>query len=160
MQGGDPSILAGEAIVLRVVYDGSGSMAANIDKCNRMILKTAESLPELVKSLEIGITVHRKDGINTFPIAQIKDKSLDGGTSYENLAKFVTNIQASGNDASMQEMLASGMKEVAKAGQGKRQFLMIVGDHADFQLADPSRFQAFARAQVNSVSSWCNQHRS
>ncbi|WP_372716125.1 hypothetical protein [Novipirellula sp.] len=128
MNGGNVEALVGESIVLQVVYDGSGSMASKIQENNLTILSLSESLPPLVKSLEIGIEVHSSIGTRRFPVTQIKEQESDGGASLQNLRDFLSSIDASGSDGVMREMLGSGMTHLASVGVGKRQFLMVVAD--------------------------------
>ena len=157
MQGGDPSSLEGEAIVLWLVVDGSGSMAGGQTETNSTILRIAESLPALVKSLEIGIAVHRDGAGSRLQVLQILDSELDGGASLRKLKSFLDGVKANGGDAMMQEMLADGMRTLGEAGIGKRQFLMLVADHVGFGPDYGGDFDVAEEATRESLASWCNE---
>lgn len=157
MAGGNPEKLAGEAITLFLIYDGSGSMKAEVVVNNRTIERMAELLPPLVKSFEIGIAVHRHGSVNRFPITNIVAQDVDGGDSLARLAKFLASIRSSGNDAVMSEMLADGIQSFAQHENGKRQFLMIVADHAEFDSNNAAEFESAAKQSRDIVANWCNQ---
>ncbi len=157
MAGGNPDALAGDAVVLWLAYDGSGSMAANLANNNKTILKIAESLPSLVKSLEIGIGLHQHDGVEQFPITRIKDRKRDGGASYKKLESFLESIQAANGDPSMQSMLGLGMEQLTLNSADKRQLLMIVADHAEFQTDDSASPTTTSKQLAQEIKSWCNQ---
>lgn len=157
MLGGDPESLSGEAIVLWLVVDGSGSMSAGQAETNQTILKIAESLPSLVKSLEIGIAVHRNGMGSQLPVLQIEDVEIDGGVSLRTLRSFLESVQAVGGDAMMQDMLEDGMQNLGKAGVGKRQFMMLVADYVGFGPDSAGDFDVEQKATRVALSRWCSQ---
>lgn len=157
MDGGDPAALAGEAIVLWLIYDGSGSMATNLANNNETILKIAESLPPLVKSLEVGISVHRDNSVDTFPIALIKDKKLDGGKSLRSLKTFLSGVRATSGDAEMEDMLNVGIEQLSATSEEKRQFMMLVADHVQIVETEATARVMKSNEILGRLQDWCNQ---
>jgi hypothetical protein len=155
MAGGDPAKMSGDRVVLQFVYDGSGSMAPHIETSNKMIVRIAQSLPELVASLEIGVAVHREGSTDVFPILEIKRREHDGGASIDRLKSFLSAIKARDGDALMQNMLADGTARLSNTSPTKRQVLMLVADFVRFDEKAPETFNSVATKLTESAASWC-----
>ena len=157
MAGGEVADLRGEAIILRIEYDGSPSMAPKLAEHNKTILKIAEALPELVESLEIGVAVHRDTGTDLFPVTKIEAKHIDGGSSFDALSSFLFAYKATDGDAKLRDMLHSGMDQLKERGEGKRQFLMVVTDHPELHESSSGSASDAANELLAELKVWCNE---
>ncbi|MEO1523925.1 MAG: vWA domain-containing protein [Planctomycetota bacterium] len=126
--GGDTERLRGEAITLLVVYDSSGSMADTINTNNSTLLRIAKELPEISKSLEVGVYAFNSSQRQVFPVTQIQPTKRDGGESLRQLEQFLGALKASAGDRPTAHMLTQAMQKLGSVGVGKRQFLLLATD--------------------------------
>ncbi|WP_436717736.1 vWA domain-containing protein [Roseiconus lacunae] len=121
--GGSATFLAERDIAIYLLYDGSGSMGAYVQRANVSAEEAVDKIAPLVRSFKIGAAVYRSSGTEKFPMTRI-----DSDGSSKRFKSFLSSVQATASDGDIGVELDQAMDQLASCGGGTKQILMVVAD--------------------------------
>ena len=142
-----------DSLRIDISHDTTASMSKTIGHTKYTAGSMARTLPEVLKSVEIGLIQFGNKRLVSSPIQAVKSVAEDGGISIKQLNGAMEKMKANGGGANITEAIRASMQRMDQAAGSPREIMVVIGDVGPAELhADNPEV---AEQLLGDVQRWC-----